>query len=525
MFTDHVKVTIRSRGGNIWVRTRDEFRAEALIVAAVSKLGYRVKVWRASLGLFDYTPDASKLPIPDPRNATLNPVGACQQLFQYSGNEGPLVVIFEDVAEFLKNPQTLRWFKDLGLKSKSAPKASHVQVICVDSEQTRDGFIGIDLDLPSREELTAIVKGTLASAGLDVNGINVDDVVDVITGLEAVQAQRALAQCLAEKKAVDLRTIMRAKKELIKGTAAITWIEPPEGGLAVVGGLDVAKRYVQRAEKPFRNARLDPKVRKPKGFIASGVPGTGKTYLSHCVGAAWGLPVLNFDISAAMGGIVGETEKNVERALDIAKACAPCILCLDELEKGLAGSGGDGRTDGGVMNRVIDRLLKFLNDTKESVFVVVTMNDPMKLQGNPELFRRGRFDKIFWVDVPNKADRLAVLQIHAKAKSVEGVDLEAVAAVTRNFTGAELEAILDEATWAAQSEEREVTTADCLEAAKGIVPIVDMWGDKGSLGEAREWAKRGAVLANDPEETDNEMAVPAYVQQIDMDEGEESGVN
>jgi SpoVK/Ycf46/Vps4 family AAA+-type ATPase len=153
------------------------------------------------------------------------------------------------------------------------------------------------------------------------------------------------------------------------------------------------------------------------------------------------------------------------------------------------------------MNRVIGRILKFLNDTREPVFVIVTMNDPRKIgDSNPELFRRGRLDKEFWVDVPNRKDRLAVLRIHAKSKGIEDVDLGAVADATRNFTGAELEAVLDEATWLAEYRNQAVTLEVCLEAIKGINPVVESWGSSGVLEATREWAKRGTIPANLPEQ-------------------------
>lgn len=511
-FDNTLTTMLRARVGNLWVQTKDEYRAETLVLACASKAGYQLKCWRASVGMFDFLSDGKDqdgkavkirtIPEPDPK--TVNPAAAIQVLYGYENNagkgkgKGPVLVIFEDVSEFLKSAAVARWFKDLALKNRSIARDRLVQIVVLDGAAPPEGFVNIDLDLPTREELTSIVAGMGVMAGL--KSLDPAPIVDVVSGLEATQAQRALAQCLAEKKSFDLRTIMRAKKSLIKDAAAITWIEPPDGGLDVVGGLDYAKEYIKVAEQMFRKARDNSTVKRPKGFIACGVPGTGKTYLSHAVGAAWGLPVLEFSVEAAMGGIVGETEKNVDRALEIARACAPCVLCFDELEKGLAGSGGDGRTDGGVMNRVIGRILKFLNDTRELVFVVVTMNDPLKLQGSPELFRRGRLDKVFWVDVPNRKDRLAVLKIHAKSKGIEGIDLGVIADSTRNFTGAELEAVLDEATWLAQYRGHVVTLDDCLEAVKGVVPVVESWGGVGSLAETREWAKKGTVAANAPEQ-------------------------
>lgn len=532
-FADTLTRALKARLGNLWITTRDQTRVETLVYGTAAQLGYTVKVWRASVGLYDYLMDGKdqdgqavkvRNVAPEVDRNTVAPVGACQELYGYGNGvsagkgKGPVLVIFEDLAEYLKTPQVSRWFKDLALKNRSIARDRRVQIVVVDAANPTEDFVGIDLELPTRQEIGAIVVGLAKSSGLQ-GDLDLDPIIDAVTGLDATQVQRALSQCLVEKSSYDIRTIMRAKKSLIKDASSITWIDPPEGGLKVVGGLGAVKRYLTVAEKMLKASRQNPAIKRPKGFIACGIPGTGKTYLSHCCGAAWGLPVLNFDIGAAMGGIVGQTEQNVDRALEIAKACAPCILCLDELEKGSAGSGGDGRTDGGVMNRVMDKLLKFLNNTKELVYVVVTMNDPLKVgNSNPEFFRRGRFDKVFWVDVPNQADRLEVLQIHARSKGVKDVDLAQIADVTQDYTGAELEAILDEAYWIAMAHNREVTTADCLEAVKGVIPVVTSWGGSGSLQETREWAKRGAIPANDQEQaqTDDGQA------KVDLDPAPET---
>jgi ATP-dependent 26S proteasome regulatory subunit len=514
-FENTLTTMLRARVGNVWVQTRDEYRAETTILSVASKAGYQLKCWRASVGLFDFLSDSKDQDgkpvkvrtVPEVDQATLPAYKALESLYNYEKSaqkgrgKGPVLVIFEDVNNVLKVDQVARWFKCVALKNRSIARDRLVQIVVIDSNAPAEGFVAVDLDLPSREELTSVVLGMAAMA--DLKDVDAAATVDVVMGLEMSQAQRALAQCLAEKKCFDLRTIMRAKKSLIKDAAAITWREPPEGGLEAVGGLDFAKEYIKVAERIFRKSRENSSVKRPKGFIACGIPGTGKTYLSYAVGAAFQLPVLEFSVEAAMGGIVGETEKNVARALEIARACAPCVLCFDELEKGLAGSGGDGRTDGGVMNKVVGQILKFLNDTREPVFVIVTMNDPRKIgDSHPELFRRGRLDKVFWVDVPNRKDRLHVLQIHAQAKNITGVDLGAVADATPNFTGAELEAVLDEATWISEYRGKPVDLSACLEAVKGVVPVIVSWGNSGTLEASREWAKTGTIPANAPEQDD-----------------------
>lgn len=508
-FEKKLRNMIKARSGLLWINTREEYRAERKIMAVATKLGHKVFAWRASIGMFP-------IENPDEADASMsNPLNLAKTLYQYS--DGPMTIIVEDISSYLANPQVARYFKDIGRKSQSSSAQEWVQVIALDNAEVVDGFTLVDLDLPDRPEIEKLVDGMLRMVpervrdDLNNNG-NRAAAIDALTGLEAAQAQQAMAQSLAEVKKIDPDILIQSKKTLISGSGAIEWKDPDPRGLDAVGGLCRLKTYLKRRRKAFQKSRSeDPNRRlpRPKGIMVAGIPGTGKSLSAKAVAAAWQLPLLRFDVGAAFGKFVGESEKGLKRALKVAEAVAPCILWIDEVEKGLAGSGGGGESDGGTTVRVFGEFLTWMNETEAPVYIVATCNNPTNLPS--EFFRPGRFDRIWFVDAPNRTDRKEVLEIMASKYNMEdiGLDLDKVADATSKFTGAELEHTMVEALWAADDEERDPTTEDLLKAAQDVNPIVVGWGDRGTLAEVRDWAVSASVPANDPEEkggSDNEFA-------------------
>jgi len=508
-FRNRLRVLAHARSGCLWVQTREEFRAEVAINNIMTTLNpaHEVYLWRASVGLFPYgkSNNADK--------AQANPLKLAENLYNYKGNR-PRTVILEDVTPYLNNPQFLRYIKDIGIKSQSAKPSDLVQIVVVDAnDPPENGFIKLELDLPNRVEIQKIVEGMVEAVPKEVrkdlkeNG-NLDTIVDALTGLEAAQAQQAIAESLSKSKRVDPEILLRSKKALISGSSAIEWIDPDPRGLDAVGGLRYLKEYLRKRRKAFRKRTRDTerkstdwtaKLPRPKAILAAGIPGTGKSLTAKSAAAAWGVPLIRFDVSSAFGKFVGESEKGLKRALKVAESVAPCILWIDEIEKGLAGSGSAGDSDGGTTVRVFGELLTWMQETTAAVYIVATSNDPTKLP--PELFRAGRFDQIWWVDTPNKTDRKEVAQVMEQKYGLEelAIDWDQVAESTEQFTPAEMEQAIIEALWQADDDDRAPTTEDILEATKSINPVIHGWGDRGLLKTVRDWAKSAATPANEPE--------------------------
>ncbi|BAY73437.1 hypothetical protein NIES23_62650 (plasmid) [Trichormus variabilis NIES-23] len=251
------------------------------------------------------------------------------------------------------------------------------------------------------------------------------------------------------------------------------------------GGLDLLREWLNRRRRLFTQEARSLNLPQPKGVLLAGPPGTGKTLIAKNIANILNLPLLQLDIASMLGSLVGESEGNVRRALKTAEAIAPCILWLDEIEKALSGQGDTS----GVSQRILGNILTFMSECQAGVFVVATCNDPSALP--TELKRKGRFDENFFVDLPSEPERAQILRIHLErfSISVEDEYLEAIAANTAKFSGAELETLASEAALLAFEQERpqQVTLGDLEECRKTITPLAIQ--DAAAVERMREWAK------------------------------------
>ncbi len=537
-FTKALATLIRARSGLVWVSTNEERRAQSLILAKAGSMTYRkapmfrnIYTWSSTTGLVDATVDEDDNPRQDLATLCKNPIygpldDQADGIFEYlaSFNEGPALVIMKDlsghIAENSPNRlQGMRMLKDLANRAGSSGLEKWVQIVVIDKTAAPEGFLKVDLELPTREELTSTVLKMAESTGSKEVQTPLDDeehlgtVIDALIGLEDHQAQQALAVSLAEKGKVDPEVLIRSKKDLLKSDA-LEWIDPIPGGMDAIGGLDLLKDYFEMVLASFRLAQREEKTPRPKGSLVAGIPGTGKSLSAKVVGAAWGLPLIRLNIGALFGKYQGESEGAWRQARQVVEAIAPCVLWIDEIEKGLQGFGGGGSdSDGGTTARMGQDFLTWLAECEKPVYIFATANNPLNVP--PEFFRAGRFDSKFWVDVPNTADRVSVLQVVGKKwrsavadKLVDelGLDYAKIARHLEGFSGAELEQAMVEAVMKANYKERAPTEDDVIEASKMIQPVVKIWeNDKnGRLEKVREWGQnqRQANDPNDPKEVD-----------------------
>jgi len=514
---------IRARSGLLWARTNEERRAETLIKGVAQKIGFKkVMVWKASDGLTnpaapgEDNQDLAVLCKSTFSPPSVQPDGVLEYLLKFRG-QGPILVIMEDlsphIAENAPNRvMAQRLLKDLGRKAQSSKLTDWVQVVVLDAGKPDDLFIPIELELPTREDLKSVVQGaTKVLRGerqkkveemLADNG-NMDEIIDSILGLQDLQAQQALAVSLAEKGTIDPKVLIESKKALIS-SPAVQWIDPNPKGLDAIGGLDLLKEDLMIMRQTFADAQKYDDTPRPKGIVIAGVPGTGKSLSAKCVGTAWNLPTVQLSVGAMMGKYIGDSEGGWYKARDVVEAIAPCILWIDEIEKAFSGFSGSGESDGGTSRRLGQEILTWLNDCDKPVFIVATSNDPMKLDA--EFLRAGRFDETYWVDVPNTADRVKILEVvSTKFRSIApdkmvselGLDWTEVARQTKDFSGAELEQAIKNAIMRTNYKRVPITAKAVVEESKLIRPVVKGWGD-GKLSAQRDWGK-GARQACAPE--------------------------
>ncbi|MGH7582203.1 MAG: AAA family ATPase [Gemmatimonadales bacterium] len=404
----------------------------------------------------------------------------------------------------------------------------------------------IDFDLPTVGELTRRFQEMAADyAGVvDVRlkSEEFSELAEAAKGLTIAEAELAFGKAVVDDKILDradIGHIADEKKQVVRKTGILSFEEP--GTMDEVGGLEVLKRWLVKRKGVFTQEARDFGIQPPKGVLLTGIPGCGKSLCARAMASVWELPVLRLDMGSVMAGIVGSSESNMRNATRSAEAMAPCILMVDEIEKGLGGA-SDGGGDAGTSQRVFGYLLSWMSDKTAPVFVVATANNFERLP--PELLRKGRFDEIFFVDFPNAVERRQVFDIHIrkalqrrageKTLSAESVSaflgdfgfdrtfeikrgtvagrLETasgtVVQLSQNLTGSEIEEAIKSALIEAFAAEREFGADDVARAIGNTVPLIDTMSDK--IHAIRLRALECAVSASAPDAPDTpEQVTPA----------------
>jgi ATP-dependent 26S proteasome regulatory subunit len=291
--------------------------------------------------------------------------------------------------------------------------------------------------------------------------------------------------------AADIAAILKAKHEMLGAGAALA-LEPGVPDIGQLGGLASLKRWLKVRQAVFLNPTPGSPLPAPKGMLLLGVQGAGKSLAAKCVAGAWQLPLFRMDFGALYQKYHGETERNIREALAVADAMSPCVLWMDEIEKGIAADSGD--SDGGTSRRVLGTLLTWMNERTSRVFLVATANDISRLP--PEMLRKGRFDEIFFVDLPQAAAREEILRIHlARARQdVAAFDVGRLAAASDGFSGAEIEQAIVAALYEAHAEKKPLDTDAIEREMKRTRPLSVVMAEK--IAELRAWARERTVPAD-----------------------------
>ncbi|MEK6683794.1 MAG: AAA family ATPase [Nitrospirota bacterium] len=495
---------VKARAGIIWIRTREELRAERLCLSVADSLKVEPVIWRMSSGFIrvgakeDEILDASAT---DPRKAV-------QTIEANLGTEARTLYVLEDFGAALANPAIggpvmIRRLKDALRKLPSVPASIRKGIVVIDQGDPPPelgGVFVLDLPLPDSEEIGRIVDDILAMQPEERREESIaqrGSLVSALTGLEAEAAAVAVKRSIIAGGGIpNPVTVLASKKALLGAGGAVEWFDPDPRGLDGVGGLDNLKKWLSTRRKAFSPEAKAYGLPMPKGCLIVGIPGTGKSLMAKCTGSAWSLPLLKLDLAAIFGKYVGESEANLRAAIRTIMAVAPAVVWIDEVEKGLAGSSGGGEADGGTTVRVFGQFLTFLQEAS-GIFVIATANNVEALP--PELTRAGRFDAIWFVDLPNQTERRSVVRVMAaKYPRAVGVDVEALATSAKGLTGAEIEEGFRTAmNIAFEDGMRDVATKDVVTGLREVVPITRSFGEK--LKKLREWAKTGARPASLPE--------------------------
>jgi len=360
----------------------------------------------------------------------------------------------------------------------------------------------IEFSLPEKNDIQNSIKfvceGVMGESGeqIKIECDNEEDVVGACKGMTQQQTIDRLALAIRKHKNLNkeaVRTIINEKASVIKSSGLLTYIEPPPGGLDVVGGYEALKKHVILDKPCFHDEAIEFGIEFPKGILMVGVPGCGKTLLSTAIASEFGFSLIAMDVGNLMNKWVGESEANMREAIKILESMAPCVLQLDEIEKGFGGNS----EDGGSSKRVFGTFLKWLSDHTSPVYVVATANEVQSLP--PELSRKGRFDEIFGLDLPEEQERKDIFSIHLtkRQRKLSDFDLDTLAAMTDGFTGADIEQSIKlglKIAFKASQTNRKLKQSHVEIAIEGIVPLFK--SDPMRIDQIRKWVQERAKLAN-----------------------------
>jgi hypothetical protein len=448
--------------------------------------------WKATTGL-------KRAGLPDAMYDTTKPSAALRTMTEM---QVEALFLFHDLQKYFDDPAILRAVRDVGTRFTGDRRCL---VLCAPDlslpPELRTCASLIRLELPDTDALKGLVLQTLKSLGapqrirIELTVPEMGQLVQALRGLTLREAERALMRAALDDLKInrdDFKHIQEIKKALI-ARDGILELYPPEATLQQVGGLENLKAWLKTRGAAFSPEAAKHGLEPPRGVLLLGVQGCGKSLTAKAIAAEWGLALLRLDAGALYDKYVGESEKNLRRGLQTAEAMAPCVLWIDEIEKGMSGREGSG-SDGGLSRRLFGAFISWLQERKSPVFVAATANDIESMP--PELLRKGRFDEIFFVDLPGDAARRAILAVHlARRRQDPGrFDLEALSRAAAGFSGAEIEAAVVTALYHAFAAKQPLGDAHVTQALQGTVPLSRTFREK--IRDLRDWARGRAVAAD-----------------------------
>lgn len=502
---EDVSALLRARNALLWIVTREEARVERYLVEAAAAAGYEPIFWDVVQGTTRPDNSRANYGSADP-GEMLTYVQDCAR--QSSGTR--TVWIMRDLHAWLSPPVgtvQLRQLRNLArlLPSTGRNNAQAIIVLTPVSEVPAE-LMGhttvVEWPLPDRQEVTGILDAAIAALPEALRETALpadakDAAIDAAIGLSGEEAASCYARSLVQSKKIDPVVVSKEKKRVIARERVLEWFDPLPGGLNAVGGLANLKVWLEQRKLAYSAKARAYGLPAPRGALLLGIPGTGKSLTAKAIATAWDVPLLRVDLGALKSKFVGDSEANLRRAFRVIESVGRCIVWCDEIEKSLAGA-TQGAADGGVSADALGFLLSWMQDRRGESFVLATANDVSKLP--PELLRRGRFDDLWFCDLPTLTERAEIVRtaLAAHNRGAADIDTVAVARACQGFTGSEIATLIPEALFTAFNDgEREITTVDLLHVAKGVVPLSKTASEK--ISAMREWAKGRARFASAPE--------------------------
>lgn len=490
-----LETLIRARYPLIYIVSWEEKRVEDALRNIAQNRGKKIFFWSITQGLV-LNPNSRD-------NATRDPLAALDNVMD--SREQALFVL-KDYHAFISDVTVTRRLRDLTAALKTSYKTLIIlaPTLKLPQELEKDVTV-VDYGLPDLADLDHILEGIVQAVKdnphieTNLTPIERDMILKAAQGLTANEAENVLAKSLVEKQKFDVDVILGEKEQIIRKSGILEYY-PFSEGIGDVGGLDLLKGWMEKRTVAFTEKAREFGLPSPRGILLLGVQGCGKSLSAKAIGSLWRLPLLRLDVGRIFAGIVGSSEENMRKAIRVAESVSPCILWLDELEKGFSGTQSSGMSDGGTTSRVFGTFLTWMQDKKAPAFVVATSNDVTMLP--PELLRKGRFDEIFFIDLPSEGEREQIFKIHIvkRKRKLEDFDLNRLAKATPGFSGAEIEAAVVDALYDSFDDDKPLTTESIIKAIRNTVPLAMTMQER--IEGLRQWAEERARPASSVQSED-----------------------
>ena len=484
-FNDELALFLKARYPIIYINTVEEDRVEYVIRKNIkTNLNRSIYSWDFVDG---YTNN--------PNNegfAKRNPLQALE-LVERLNAETPALFLLKDFNRFLTDLSISRKLRNISRILKLQPKT----IIIIGSDLTipkelQDLITVVQFQLPLEEEISQELNRLISSLNIKIDSQLFESLTRACQGLSLERIRRVLSKIIATYKTIDndsIAVLLSEKKQIISQTEILEYSSVNEQ-ITNLGGLENLKDWLNKRKTAFSLQALNYGLPTPRGLLLIGIQGTGKSLTAKAIANDWQLPLLKLDVGKLFGGIVGESESRLRQMINVAETISPCILWIDEIDK--AFSNTDNRGDSGTSNRVLATFISWLSEKNKPVFVIATANniDLLPL----EIIRKGRFDEIFFLDLPEQEEREEIFRIHLqnfRPNSWESFDYNKLAQASDSFSGAEIRQSIIEGMYHAFYEKREFTTEDICMALKELIPLAHLESDQ--MIRLQQWASSGRI--------------------------------
>lgn len=500
-----------------YYRTKQKIKG---IVELLRREGKKVNYyqWDCVYGLVQILPDKTEKRI----ERMQNPLEVLAYILNSKKSGEKNIFVLDDINNHIDRDEVKLMFRKIAEATNNNTHAIILSSIYRLPAELEKYITVLQIPLPKRNELGEVLDIVAKQSKVELKTNLRNRLIDAALGMTSMEAD--LAYCLASvKDGFDDKspfTVSSEKEQIIRKSGILDYF-PKNESLKDVGGMENLKEWLKKRQLAYDKEARDWGLKEPKGLLLLGVPGCGKSLIAKSIASSWNMPLLRLDVGKVFQGIVGSSEDNIRKAIATAEAVAPCVLWIDEIEKGLSGVQSSGATDGGVTSRIFSTILTWMQEKTAPVFVVATANNINQLP--PELLRKGRFDEIFFVDLPSQKEKENIFSIHLQKnrQNVSSFALDILAQKAEGFNGAEIEECVKEAMFTAYVESQESNIAPklqmihILDAIKNTVPLSKTMEKQ--ITDLRKFAVSRAKNASKEIVLENRMEMPILLTRPELE--------